>query len=81
MSAVGALVARTAGQDAPAQRAIAMSGSTRNSLVVLPFPLAPVELAMATTAVVTQTLEEPLGMVVFVRLLPRLIQDAPRGTD
>lgn len=82
MPVIGALVARAARQDAPARRAIAMSGSTRNSLVVLPLALAlPEELAVAASAVVTQTLVELFGMVVFVRLLPQLIKDAPQAAD
>jgi len=60
--------------DAPAARAIVFTGATRNSLVVLPLALAlPDELAVAAVVVVTQTLIEVLGMIVYVRLVPRLV--------
>lgn len=56
-------------------RAVAFSGVTRNSLVVLPLALAlPVELAFASTVVVTQTLVELLGMLLMVRFIPALIR-------
>ena len=49
------------------------SGATRNSLVVLPLALAlPAPLSLAPVVVVTQTLVELVGMVIFVRLVPRL---------
>ncbi|QNP76190.1 arsenic resistance protein [Streptomyces roseirectus] len=55
-------------------RAIVFSGATRNSLVVLPLALAlPDSLAAASVAVVTQTLVEVVGMVVYVRVVPRLV--------
>ena len=55
-------------------RAVAFSGATRNSLVVLPLALAlPAELAIAPLAVVTQTLVELVGMVVLVKLVPRIV--------
>ena len=55
-------------------RAVAFSGATRNSLVVLPLALAlPAELAIAPLAVVTQTLVELVGMVVLVQLVPRIV--------
>jgi len=74
MVAVGVLAARLAGLDAPAGRALVFSGSTRNSLVVLPMVLAlPASLDLAALAVVTQTLVELVGMVVLVRVVPRLL--------
>ena len=52
------------------------TGATRNSLVVLPLALAlPASLALAPLVVVTQTLVELIGMVVFVRLIPRLLPE------
>ena len=60
--------------DVGASRAIAFSGATRNSLVVLPLALAlPDGLELAAAVVVTQTLIEVIGMVIYVRLIPRLI--------
>jgi ACR3 family arsenite efflux pump ArsB len=74
MAPVGALTARVAGVDAPAARALVFSGATRNSLVVLPLALAlPEAYAIAALVVVTQTLVELVGMVVYVRLAPRLV--------
>ena len=59
-------------ETAPA-RALTFSGATRNSLVVLPLALA-MPSPLVTAAVVTQTLVELLGMVVLVRVLPRLLR-------
>ncbi|MCP3426399.1 bile acid:sodium symporter [Rothia sp. AR01] len=72
--AVGLAAGRIARLDAAARRAVAFSAATRNSLVVLPLALAlPEPLALAPLAVVTQTLVELLGMVILVRLMPRLV--------
>ncbi|WP_128976647.1 bile acid:sodium symporter [Streptomyces roseicoloratus] len=63
-----------AGFGAGAARAIVFTGATRNSLVVLPLALAlPDSLAVAAVVVVTQTLVEVVGMVAYVRLVPRLL--------
>lgn len=60
-------------------RALVFSGATRNSLVVLPLALAlPAGLGAAPAVVVTQTLVEVVGMVVYVRLVPRFIADPRR---
>lgn len=62
--------------DVPTRRALVFSGATRNSLVVLPLALAlPASLSLTPVVVVTQTLVELVGMVVYVRLIPRLIPD------
>lgn len=75
MAAVGALVSRWAGIDVPGRRAVAFSAATRNSLVVLPLALAlPTGFELAPLVVVTQTLTELLLMVVFVRVIPRLVK-------
>lgn len=74
MAGVGVLAGRLTGLDVPARRAVIFSGATRNSLVVLPLALAlPVGLELAAAVVVTQTLVEVLGMVIYVRLVPRLV--------
>lgn len=74
MVPLGLLAARTARLDAPASLAVVFSGATRNSLVVLPLALAlPEPLALAALVVVTQTLVELVGMVAYVRFLPRLV--------
>lgn len=74
MAALGIGAGRIFRLDAPATRALVFSGATRNSLVVLPLALAlPASLSLAPVVVVTQTLVELIGMVIFVRLIPRLI--------
>ena len=74
MPIVGLIAGWIAKLDVPARRALVFTGSTRNSLVVLPLALSlPVSLSLAPLAVVTQTLVELVGMIVFVRLIPRLI--------
>ncbi|WP_278101765.1 bile acid:sodium symporter [Microbacterium proteolyticum] len=71
---LGILVARVFRQDGPTARATVFSGSTRNSLVVLPLALAlPEPLALAPAAVVTQTLVELVGMIALVRVVPRIL--------
>ncbi|MCG8927237.1 arsenic resistance protein, partial [Lentzea sp. CC55] len=72
MAFAGRAVARAFRLDTAGARAIVFTGATRNSLVVLPLALAlPGELAAAV--VVTQTLVEVVGMVVYVRAVPRLL--------
>lgn len=74
MVPLGLLAAKSARLDAPATLAVVFSGATRNSLVVLPLALAlPEPLALAALVVVTQTLVELVGMVAYVRFLPRLV--------
>ncbi|MEO3888743.1 bile acid:sodium symporter [Nonomuraea sp. B5E05] len=79
MAAAGLAVARLFRLDVPAGRAIVFTGATRNSLVVLPLALAlPDSLAVAAAVVVTQTLVEVVGMVVYVRGVPLLLPVRPR---
>lgn len=79
MVPLGLLAAKPAGLDVAATRAVVFSGATRNSLVVLPLALAlPGPLALAALVVVTQTLVELVGMVLYVRLLPLIIRSEPR---
>jgi ACR3 family arsenite transporter len=74
MAALGIGAGRIFRLDVPATRALVFSGATRNSLVVLPLALAlPASLSLAPVVVVTQTLVELIGMVIFVRLIPRLV--------
>ncbi|MGZ9934919.1 arsenic resistance protein [Streptomyces sp. NC-S4] len=74
MAFAGKAVARLFRLDASAGRAVVFTGATRNSLVVLPLALSlPDTLAVAAVVVVTQTLVEVLGMVAYVRLVPRLV--------
>lgn len=76
MAFAGRMIARLFRLDAPASRAVVFTGATRNSLVVLPLALAlPDDLALAPVVVVTQTLVEVIGMVAYVRLIPRLVPE------
>ena len=75
MPLAGKAVAGLLRLDVPASRAVAFSGATRNSLVVLPLALAlPTGYELAAAAVVAQTLVEMVGMVVYVRAIPRLVR-------
>ena len=74
MVPVGAVAGKLARLDVPGRRAVVFSGATRNSLVVLPLVLAlPAAFDLAPLVVVTQTLVELVTMVIFVRVVPRLL--------
>jgi ACR3 family arsenite efflux pump ArsB len=76
MPIFGIVVARLFRLDVPGSRALVFTGATRNSLVVLPLALSlPRPYAAASIVVVTQTLVEVIGMVIYVRLVPRLVPD------
>ncbi|MGK9274261.1 bile acid:sodium symporter [Williamsia muralis] len=78
MAFAGATLARLLRLDVAGSRAIVFAGATRNSLVVLPLALAlPASLELAPAVVVTQTLVEIIGMVIYVRLIPRLLPQSP----
>ncbi len=69
----GWLVARLFRLAAPAGRAVAFSGATRNSLVVLPLALAvPGAVPLLPAIIVTQTLVELVAELIYVRLIARL---------
>lgn len=69
----GWLVARLFRLAPPAGRAVAFSGATRNSLVVLPLALAvPGAVPLLPAIVVTQTLVELVAELVYVRAIARL---------
>ncbi|MEU3645945.1 arsenic resistance protein [Lentzea sp. NPDC034063] len=72
MAFAGVAVARVFRLDVAAGRAIVFTGATRNSLVVLPLALALPD-DLAAVVVVTQTLVEVVGMVIYVRVVPRLL--------
>lgn len=77
MAGVGLLVSRVARLDTGRSRALIFSGATRNSLVVLPLALAlPASYAVTPAIVVTQTLIELIGMLIYIRLVPRLVPAA-----
>ncbi|WP_083683203.1 MULTISPECIES: arsenic resistance protein [Actinoalloteichus] len=80
MPFAGLAVVRLFRLDARSGRAVVFSGATRNSLVVLPLALAlPDALAVAALVVVAQTLVEVVGMVVYVRAIPRLLPARPEA--
>ncbi|ABE40861.1 Bile acid:sodium symporter [Rhodopseudomonas palustris BisB5] len=67
----GLVIARIAGLEAPAGRAVAFSGATRNSLVVLPLALAvPGAIPIIPAVIVAQTLVELTASLVYIRLMP-----------
>ncbi|WP_394618491.1 arsenic resistance protein [Lentzea sp. JNUCC 0626] len=72
MAFAGLGVARAFGLGGAAGRAIVFTGATRNSLVVLPLALA-LPGDVAAVVVVTQTMVEVVGMVVYVKVVPRLV--------
>ena len=76
-TSAGVVFSRATGLEIAEARAVTFSGATRNSLVVLPLALA-MPSPLVAAAVVTQTVVELLGMVVLVRVLPRLLRDGPR---
>jgi len=69
----GWLVARLFRLAPPAGRAVAFSGATRNSLVVLPLALAvPGAVPLLPAIIVTQTLVELVAELIYVRAIARL---------
>lgn len=82
ITALGSSGRRIFRLDVPAIRALVFSGASRNSFVVLPLALAlPASLSLAPVVGVTQTLVELIGMVIFVRLLPRLVPSPRRQIE
>ncbi|NWE11990.1 arsenic resistance protein [Pseudomonas yamanorum] len=77
---MGALASRLFKLPASTARAVTFSASTRNSLVVLPLALAlPEDIrGLAGAAVITQTLVELVGELLYIRLMPMLIWPARR---
>ncbi|KQP51140.1 arsenic resistance protein [Methylobacterium sp. Leaf111] len=70
---LGWAVGRAFRLNAPTGRTLAFSAGTRNSLVVLPLAFAvPGAVPLLPAVIVTQTLVELLGELVYVRLMPRL---------
>lgn len=79
MAGLGWALARVFRLDVPSSRALIFTGATRNSLVVLPLALAlPEAYAITAVIVVTQTLVELVGMVIYVRAVPRLVPQPAR---
>lgn len=70
---MGWMVACVSRLDARAGRAVAFSGATRNSLVVLPLALAVRgAIPLLPAVIVTQTLVELVASLIYIRVMPRL---------
>ena len=72
---LGALASGVAKLPATTARAVTFSSSTRNSLVVLSLALAlPEDIrGLAAAAVITQTLVELVGELIYIRVIPALV--------
>lgn len=72
---MGALASRLFKLPSATARAVTFSASTRNSLVVLPLALAlPEEVrGLAAAAVITQTLVELIGELIYIRAIPACV--------
>ena len=80
MALVGRLAARLFRLGTEPGRALIFTGATRNSLVVLPLALAlPHSYALTPAIVVTQTLVELVGMLIYIRTIPTWV--LPAGAD
>lgn len=75
MPIISRFIAKWFNLDTGSGRALIFSGSTRNSLVVLPLALAlPDDLSTLVAAViVTQTIVELAGELIYIRLVPNLL--------
>lgn len=62
--------------DIPNIRTLAFSSSTRNALVVLPLALSLPDhwVTITTTVIITQTLTELIGELVYIKVLPKIIK-------
>jgi hypothetical protein len=60
--------------ESESKRTLIFSAGTRNSLAVLPFALAlPIDMILITTSIiVTQTIVELIGELVYVKLTPNI---------
>ena len=68
--------------DTQAGRALVFSAGTRNSLVVLPLALAlPDGWILASVVIVTQTLVELVGELIYIRLVPSIIFQESRSLE
>ncbi|MCY9590647.1 arsenic resistance protein [Paenibacillus chitinolyticus] len=72
---IARIVSRIFRLDTGAGRALIFSAGTRNSLVVLPFALAlPEPLnGVASAVIVTQTIVELIGELLYIRLVPKVL--------
>ena len=75
MPIISRIIAQWFNLDIQSGRALIFSGSTRNSLVVLPLALAlPEDMSTLVAAIiVTQTIVELTGELIYIRLVPNLL--------
>lgn len=83
MPFISRLIVQWFGLDIATGRAVIFSAGTRNSLVVLPLALAlPDNLSTLVAAIiVTQTIVELVGELIYVRFIPNVILRDTLGTD
>lgn len=83
MPFISRLIVQRFGLDIATGRAVIFSAGTRNSLVVLPLALAlPDNLSTLVAAIIiTQTIVELVGELIYVRFIPNVILRDTLGTD
>lgn len=76
MPILSKFIGKTFKLDSKLGRALVFSGSTRNSLVVLPLALALPENinTLVAAIIVTQTMVEIIGEIIYIRVVPSLIK-------
>lgn len=76
MPILSKFIGKTFKLDSKSGRALVFSGSTRNSLVVLPLALALPENinTLVAAIIVTQTMVEIIGEIIYIRVVPALIK-------
>ncbi|MDW5472252.1 arsenic resistance protein [Staphylococcus equorum] len=73
---IGLLCGKLFRLDIPNLRTLAFSTSTRNALVVLPLALSLPNhwVTITTTVIITQTLTELIGELIYIKVIPKLIK-------
>ncbi|WP_432724279.1 arsenic resistance protein [Staphylococcus equorum] len=73
---IGLLCGKLLRLDIPNLRTLAFSTSTRNALVVLPLALSLPNhwVTITTTVIITQTLTELIGELIYIKVIPKLIK-------
>ncbi len=75
MPIISRCIAKSFNLDIQSGRALIFSGATRNSLVVLPLALALPDgvSTLVSAIIVTQTIVELIGSLIYIRLIPNLL--------
>lgn len=75
MPFISKIVGKWMDLDVPTTRALIFSGSTRNSLVVLPLAFAlPNEVSILVAAIIiTQTIVEIVGELIYIKVIPNVV--------